>query len=110
MDARLAVAVGPAAAVLGHLGRTEEALDQERRACQALEKLGPEPDPRAIVVLTDGVDNKSRRSLDTVVAEAYRAGRIGKIAMDVGRGSDQRPSARLAEMEGETGTDDDEDP
>jgi Ca-activated chloride channel family protein len=41
---------------------------------QSLQKLAREPDPRAIIVLTDGVDNKSRRSLESVVAEAYEAG------------------------------------
>lgn len=50
--------------------------------------------------------NVSRGNLvdEDALAEAYRAGRIGKIAMDVGRGSDQRPSAQLAEMEGVVAT------
>ena len=46
--------------------------------------------------------NVSRGNLvdEEALAEAYRQGRIGKIAMDVGRGPDQRPSPRMAEMEG----------
>lgn len=50
--------------------------------------------------------NVSRGNLvdETALAEAYREGRIGKIAMDVGRGPDQRPSPQMAEMEGVVAT------
>jgi D-3-phosphoglycerate dehydrogenase len=46
--------------------------------------------------------NVSRGNLvdEAALAEAYNEGRIGKIAMDVGRGSDQRPSPQMAEMAG----------
>ncbi len=50
--------------------------------------------------------NVSRGNLvdEAALAEAYREGRIGKIAMDVGRGPDQRPSPQMAEMEGVVAT------
>ncbi len=50
--------------------------------------------------------NVSRGNLvdETALEAAYRAGRIGKIAMDVGRGADQRPSPHLAELEGVVAT------
>ena len=50
--------------------------------------------------------NVSRGNLvdEEALAEAYNDGRIGKIAMDVGRGPDQRPSPQMAEMEGVVAT------
>ena len=50
--------------------------------------------------------NVSRGNLvdEEALAEAYSDGRIGKIAMDVGRGPDQRPSPQFAEMEGVVAT------
>ena len=50
--------------------------------------------------------NVSRGNLvdEAALAEAYREGRIGKIAMDVGRGPDQRPSPQMAGMEGVVAT------
>lgn len=50
--------------------------------------------------------NVSRGNLvdEAALAEAYREGLIGKIAMDVGRGPDQRPSPQMAEMEGVVAT------
>lgn len=50
--------------------------------------------------------NVSRGNLvdEQALAEAYRQGRVAKIAMDVGRGADQRPSSQLAELEGVVAT------
>jgi D-3-phosphoglycerate dehydrogenase len=50
--------------------------------------------------------NVSRGNLvdEAALAEAYREGRIAKIAVDVGRGPDQRPSPQMAEMEGVVAT------
>jgi D-3-phosphoglycerate dehydrogenase len=50
--------------------------------------------------------NVSRGNLvdEAALAEAYREGRIAIIAMDVGRGPDQRPSPQMAEMEGVVAT------
>ncbi len=50
--------------------------------------------------------NVSRGNLvdEEALEEAYRQGRIAKIAMDVGRGADQRPSSHLAELEGVVAT------
>ncbi len=50
--------------------------------------------------------NVSRGNLvdEEALAEAYRRGRIGKIAMDVGRGADQRPSPHMAELDGVVAT------
>ena len=50
--------------------------------------------------------NVSRGNLvdEQALEEAYRQGRVAKIAMDVGRGADQRPSSRLAELEGVVAT------
>ena len=50
--------------------------------------------------------NVSRGNLvdEQALEEAYRQGRVAKIAMDVGRGADQRPSSHLAELEGVVAT------
>lgn len=50
--------------------------------------------------------NVSRGNLvdEQALEEAYRQGRVAKIAMDVGRGADQRPSSQLAELEGVVAT------
>lgn len=50
--------------------------------------------------------NVSRGNLvdEEALEEAYRQGRVAKIAMDVGRGTDQRPSSHLAELEGVVAT------
>ena len=50
--------------------------------------------------------NVSRGNLvdEAALAEAFHEGRIGKIAMDVGRGPDQRPSPQMAELEGVVAT------
>ena len=50
--------------------------------------------------------NVSRGNLvdEGALEEAYQQGRIAKIAMDVGRGADQRPSSHMAELEGVVAT------
>lgn len=50
--------------------------------------------------------NVSRGNLvdEEALEDAYRQGRIAKIAMDVGRGADQRPSSHMAELEGVVAT------
>ncbi len=50
--------------------------------------------------------NVSRGNLvdEDALEDAYRQGRIEKIAMDVGRGADQRPSSHMAQLDGVVAT------
>ena len=61
-------------------------------------------DGRALSLMKQGafLVNCSRGDLidEEALEEAYRAGRLGGLAMDVGRATDQRPSQHLAELPG----------